>query len=68
MHAVRRHGGDITCQSTLGVGTVFTFAMAQALPQGGPMSDTHHVTVLLVEDDPWQARLREPRMPYEISK
>ena len=25
---VRRHGGDITCQSTLGVGTTFTFLIA----------------------------------------
>ena len=31
---VRRHGGDITCQSTLGVGTTFTFTIAHALPQG----------------------------------
>jgi len=31
---VRRHGGDITCQSTLGVGTTFTFPIAHALPQG----------------------------------
>lgn len=29
---VRRHGGEITCQSTLGVGTTFTFTMAHALP------------------------------------
>jgi signal transduction histidine kinase len=26
---VRRHGGKITCQSTLGVGTTFTIAPAQ---------------------------------------
>ena len=32
---VRRHGGDITCQSTPGVGTTFTFTIAQALPEGG---------------------------------
>ena len=25
---VRRHGGEITCQSTLGVGTTFTFTIA----------------------------------------
>jgi signal transduction histidine kinase len=30
---VRRHGGDLTCQSTLGVGTTFTFTIARALPQ-----------------------------------
>jgi signal transduction histidine kinase len=30
---VRRHGGDITCQSTLGVGTTFSFTLAQTLPQ-----------------------------------
>jgi signal transduction histidine kinase len=29
---VRRHGGDITCQSTPGVGTMFTFTMTQTLP------------------------------------
>ena len=29
---VRRHGGDITCQSTLGVGTMFTFTIAHPLP------------------------------------
>ncbi len=29
---VRRHGGDITCQSTLGVGTTFTFTLAHTLP------------------------------------
>ena len=29
---VRRHGGDITCQSTLGAGTTFTFTLAQTLP------------------------------------
>ena len=32
---VRRHGGNITCQSTLGVGTTFTFTIAHTLPQGG---------------------------------
>jgi signal transduction histidine kinase len=32
---VRRHGGDITCQSTLGVGSTFSFTIAQTLPQGG---------------------------------
>jgi signal transduction histidine kinase len=31
---VRRLGGEITCQSTLGVGTTFTFTLAQALAQG----------------------------------
>ena len=31
---VRRHGGDITCQSTLGVGTTFTFTIAHTLPSG----------------------------------
>jgi len=30
---VRRHGGDITCQSTLGVGTTFSFTIAHALSQ-----------------------------------
>ncbi len=30
---VRRHGGDITCQSTLGVGTTFTFTLAHTLPE-----------------------------------
>jgi signal transduction histidine kinase len=30
---VRRHGGDITCQSTLGVGTTFTLTMAHTLPE-----------------------------------
>ena len=34
---VRRHGGEITCQSTLGVGTTFTFTIA---PQ--PTGDTSH--------------------------
>jgi signal transduction histidine kinase len=29
---VRRHGGDIACQSTLGEGTTFTFTIAQARP------------------------------------
>jgi signal transduction histidine kinase len=32
---VRRHGGDITCQSTLGVGTTFTFSIAHRLPHAG---------------------------------
>jgi len=32
---VRRHGGEITCQSTLGVGTTLAFTIAHALPQGG---------------------------------
>jgi signal transduction histidine kinase len=31
---VRRHGGDITCQSTLGVGTTFTFTIAHTLSRG----------------------------------
>jgi signal transduction histidine kinase len=31
---VRRHGGDITCASTLGEGTTFTFTIAQARPNG----------------------------------
>jgi signal transduction histidine kinase len=30
---VRRHGGDITCTSTLGEGTPFTFSLAQAWPE-----------------------------------
>jgi two-component system sensor kinase FixL len=29
---VRRHGGDITCQSTLGAGSTFTFTIAHTLP------------------------------------
>jgi len=29
---VRRHGGDITCQSTLGEGTTFTFTIAAVTP------------------------------------
>jgi signal transduction histidine kinase len=29
---VRRHGGDITCQSTPGMGTTFTFTVTQTLP------------------------------------
>jgi signal transduction histidine kinase len=34
---VRRHGGEITCQSTLGVGTTFTFTLTQArLPGDTP--------------------------------
>jgi two-component system sensor kinase FixL len=34
VHAlVRRHGGDLTCQSTLGVGTTLTFTIAHTLPQ-----------------------------------
>jgi len=34
VHAlVRRHGGDLPCQSTLGVGTTFTFTIAHTLPQ-----------------------------------
>jgi len=31
---VRRHGGDIRCHSTLGVGTTFTFTMAHQLVGG----------------------------------
>jgi PAS domain S-box-containing protein len=31
---VRRHGGDIWCRSTLGVGTTFTFTIAHDLAQG----------------------------------
>lgn len=31
---VRRHGGDIQCHSTLGVGTTFTFTIAHQLPGG----------------------------------
>jgi PAS domain S-box-containing protein len=30
---VRRHGGDITCASTLGEGTTFIFSLAQARPE-----------------------------------
>jgi PAS domain S-box-containing protein len=33
---VRRHGGDITCQSRLGVGTTFTFTIAHTLPHEVP--------------------------------
>ena len=33
---VRRHGGDITCQSTLGVVTTFTFTIAPARPERSP--------------------------------
>lgn len=32
---VRRHGGDITCTSELGVGTTFTFTISNHLTQGG---------------------------------
>jgi len=31
---VRRHGGDIQCHSTLGVGTTFTFSIAHQLVEG----------------------------------
>jgi two-component system sensor histidine kinase/response regulator len=33
---VRRHGGDITCASTLGEGTTFTFTIAQARAERSP--------------------------------
>ncbi|WP_179131109.1 sensor histidine kinase [Candidatus Entotheonella palauensis] len=33
---VRRHGGEITCQSTLGAGTTFTFTIAHHLASGEP--------------------------------
>ena len=33
---VRRHGGEITCQSTLGVGTTFTFTIANHLLPAEP--------------------------------
>jgi signal transduction histidine kinase len=33
---VRRHGGDITCTSTLGEGTTFTFIIAPAWPEQSP--------------------------------
>jgi signal transduction histidine kinase len=33
---IRRHGGEITCQSTLGVGTIFSFTIANSLVPGGP--------------------------------
>ncbi len=33
---VRRHGGEITCQSTLGAGTTFTFTIAQPLTGATP--------------------------------
>ncbi len=33
---VRRHGGEITCQSTLGAGTTFTFTIAHHLVSGAP--------------------------------
>jgi PAS domain S-box-containing protein len=32
----RRHGGDVRCQSTLGVGTTFTFTIAKHLADGPP--------------------------------
>jgi PAS domain S-box-containing protein len=32
---VRRHGGEIICQSTLGVGTTLTFTIAHRLPRTG---------------------------------
>ena len=31
---VRRHGGEIRCHSTLGVGTTFTFTIAHQLTEG----------------------------------
>jgi signal transduction histidine kinase len=31
---VRRHGGDIRCRSTLGVGTTFSFTIAHECAQG----------------------------------
>jgi PAS domain S-box-containing protein len=31
---VRRHGGDIRCHSTLGIGTTFTFTIARQLTEG----------------------------------
>lgn len=31
---VRRHGGEITCTSTLGVGSTFTFTIAHQVPEG----------------------------------
>jgi PAS domain S-box-containing protein len=33
---VRRHGGDVGCQSTLGVGTTFTFTIAKHLAESHP--------------------------------
>ncbi len=33
---IRRHGGEITCQSTLGVGTTFSFTIAHQLSSGEP--------------------------------
>ena len=56
---VRRHGGNITCQSTIGVGPTCTLTIAHMLPKGSHMPDTQSVTILLVEDDPGHARLIE---------
>lgn len=37
---VRRHGGEITCQSALGVGSTFTFTIAHDLPHDGTEGST----------------------------
>lgn len=33
---VRRHGGELTCQSSLGAGTTFTWTIAHVLPESEP--------------------------------
>ena len=56
---VRRHGGEIRCHSTLGVGTTFTFTIAHQIAGGAPVPSKPSMTIVLVEDDPGHARLIE---------